>query len=136
MKNAKGNKQCSNLIMPGDICVVGLTDKDRIVIYDRYTNSIRVVSKQLFDNLSKRNRIVNKSIDISRLSIYSDDIDHIIDDKGVYIIGKVALKSGDTRYRIFGSACKPLDISVETFEKYCKNCINAKIVDGEIKIEQ
>lgn len=136
MKKTKRNKIKDNLIMSGDICTVGLTDKDNIVIYDKYTNSIRVVSKQLFDDLSKRNKIVNRSMDIKRLSVYSDDLNHVVDDKGIYVIGKIISDNGDIHYKIFGSACKPLDISVDTFVKHCRCCVNAKIVNGGVEIEQ
>ena len=136
MIRRKNSKRYDNFIMPGDFCVVGLTVGNNVIIYDKYTNNIRTVQMKVFEDLQKRNKFVNNRIDFQKLSIYDEKVNHIINDKGIYIIGKIQSDKGIQAYRIFGSGCKPLDIPAGIIIKSSVNYINAEIVDGELKVEQ
>lgn len=136
MVRRKNSKSRNNFIMPGDFCVVGLTVGNNVIIYDKYTNDVRTVQMKVFENLQKRNKFVNNQIDFQKLSIYDEEVNHIINDKGIYIIGKIQSDKGIQAYRIFGSGCKPLDIPADILVKSSINYINAEIVDGELKVEQ
>ena len=136
MIRRKNSKNRDNFIMPGDFCVVGLTVGNNVIIYDKYTNNIRTVQMKVFEDLKKRNKFVNSQIDFQKLSVYDEKVNHVVTDKGIYIIGKIQSDKSIQAYRIFGSGCKPLDIPADILIESSINYINAEIVDGELKVEQ
>lgn len=136
MIRRKNSKSYGNFIMPGDFCVVGLTVGNNVIIYDKYTNDVRTVQMEVFEDLKKRNKFVNSQIEFQKLSVYDEKVNHVISDKGIYIIGKIQSDKGIQAYRIFGSGCKPLDIPTDILVKSSINYINAEIVDGELKVGQ
>lgn len=129
-------KSKAHLVMPGDMCIVGKTVDNNVIIYDKYTNSTKVVQFELLEILKERNKIINAGIDVQKLSIYNSQVTDIVEDRGLYIIGKVLKNQETIAYRVFGSGAKPLDIQIERLLKSNKSYINAKIVGGEFKIEQ
>jgi len=49
---------------------------------------------KVFEDLKKRNKFVNNQIDFQKLSVYDEKVNHIINDKGIYIIGKIQTDKG------------------------------------------
>lgn len=121
------NKDKINLFMIGDICIVGTTTDNKIIIYDKYTKCTRVVQKSILDTLKVRNKIINEDIDLNKLSIYNPSGTHIEVDKGLYIIGKLVQNRKIVGYRVFGSGAKVIDLKTDKILKVCKNYINAEI---------
>lgn len=136
MSKHKKSKNTGILAMYGDMCVVGVTTDNKVIVYDKYTNDARTVQMQVFEDLSKRNKIVNSDIDFQRLSIYEPDMSHIVVDNGLYVIGGVVKDDKITAYKVFGSGCKPVNIQIESLMKSDKNFINASVFGGELKVEK
>lgn len=125
----------NKLVMAGDLCIVGTTVDNKIIIYDNYTKGTRIVQKDILECLSARNQVINKNIDLNRLSLYDIKGTHIEVDRGLYVIGKVVNRGQVVGYRVFGTGAKPIDLTADRLLKTDRKYINAVVTEGELKIE-
>lgn len=128
------SKNKAKIVMYGDMCIVGRTVDNNIIVYDRYTNDTRVVQLGILNDLKERNKIVNRCIDLNQLSMYNNYGNRLEIDRGLYIIGSLIQDGKLVGYRVFGSGAKPVDIQVERLLKRDRKYINASLVGDRLEI--
>lgn len=136
MKTHKKSKSIGSLIMLGDICIVGVTVDNKVIIYDKYTDSTRIVQRQVLEVIKQRNKVINSEFSLQKLSVYNSRAADIIIDRGLYIIGKIVKDQKVIAYKVFGSGAKPLNIPVEKLLECDRHYINARVKGGELNIEE